>query len=197
MLLDLQQIDSCDVMRCDMINCLRACLRACVFARLLACLIDCGRAFIYDCARVCELACMDAIISRLFTCLTAYLSFCLTIFRCLLMPSLWPALFVLFHARLLWPLRVRPPPAFGRSMCSALGQTVTRLRLAASASLPLWTRSFWRLAALVAPALGHSYARPRWCLAAPVLGCIGFLQLWRSACSRVCCSCAFVYVCAH
>jgi hypothetical protein len=43
---------------------------------------------------------------------------------------------------------------------------------------------FWRLVALVAPALGHSHARPRWCSADAVLGC--------SVCSGVCCSCALV-----
>ncbi len=58
---------------------------------------------------------------------------------------------------------VRPTSAFGRSVCSVLGHHGTRLRSAASAlshpqrSLPLWTRPFWRLVALVALALGHSY----------------------------------------
>ena len=87
---------------------------------------------------------------------------------------------------------VRPTPAFGRSVCSALGHCGTRLRSAASAlshpqrSLPLWTRPFWRLAALVVLALGHSYI----CRCACCWAC-------RCPCCRACfCACCHACCCA-
>ena len=140
-----------------LIACLLVCLIVCMLSSTIVCVRACLRACVHECDHPSIVHLCDRV-----------LDFCLAIFRCLFDSSCSHGL-TRPHCSRPFTLRgavlsgVRPTPAFGRSVCLALGHCGTRLRSAASAlshpqrSLPLWTLPFWRLAALVVLALGHSY----------------------------------------